>query len=184
LILRLRKIPGDSDATVKLRSKQELPLDASWADKFTIEGDWSGTNKMVSASLKTNVADSMIDAAVPPGGKPGLGFTALQTEFLENGCSPPVEMADLAALGPVRAYKWSVKKLLPEPFEKVKLNFERWEIPNLAFLEFSVRVDYDLAPDAQKELKRLLKSHGVTVDEDQQPKTSRVLRRLAGLPEA
>jgi hypothetical protein len=182
LILRLRKSPDESDdATVKIRSTGEIPLDASWADKFTVEGDWSATTQMVSASLKMDVEEGLIDAAVRAGGNPGIGFNELQLDFLSTGWTPPVESTQLVALGPVEALKWSAKGLLPMPFQKARLNFERWEIPNLVFLEFSVRVDWAQATAAQQALTNLLTGRGITVGEHQQPKTSRVLYRLAGI---
>ena len=56
---------------------------------------------------------------------------------------------------------------------------ERWETDQLQFLEFSIRVDWDEAKEAQRGLHRLLADRGVDLSGQDEPKTTLVLRHLA-----
>ena len=56
IIIRLRKvIDGPDDCTVKLRGPQAPALSRYWAERFEIEGDWSGEKHLFSASLVAEV---------------------------------------------------------------------------------------------------------------------------------
>ena len=70
LIVRLRSKDGDdSDTTVKYRRPQPLDMPSGWDDvdahpNLKIEGDWTGKNRQVSASLDSTVGGKVIDDAV------------------------------------------------------------------------------------------------------------------------
>jgi len=177
IILRMRAGAFDSsDATVKLRGSQPPQLSSTWQDKFEVEGDWSGEQKMISASLTAKIKAGVIESAVAEGGCLQDVFAGLQTRYLSEECEPPVAPAELRALGPIAALKWkafSVDGLSSD------VRAEQWAVDDLLFLEFSLRVKFRDAKDAQQELRQVIADHGIKIGNQQAPKTSLVLRHLA-----
>lgn len=81
----------------------------------------------------------------------------------------------LTLLGPVRAWKWDQGAgELPD-----QVAAELWEVDeHLRFLELSAREEEDPLGE-QRRLDQVLQAHDLSVDPDQQTKTSAVLAHLA-----
>ncbi|MET0866038.1 MAG: hypothetical protein ABWZ98_17030 [Nakamurella sp.] len=179
IILRLRAGTAEStDATVKLRSEDPPMLRPPWKDSFEIEGDWSGDRRMISASLTADVGAGVIESAV--GKTAGLNdvFDGTQLRFLAEECNPPVVPAALRALGPVAALKW---KAFDVSGLSADVRAEQWQVDELLFLEFSIRVKWNAAGKAQEDLLAVLAHRGIEPGDQQAPKTSVVLEHLAGI---
>ena len=177
IILRMRAGEVDSsDATVKLRGSQPPALSSKWQDKFEVEGDWSGEQKMISASLTAKIKAGVIESSVADGGSLQDVFAEPQTRYLSEECEPPVAPAELRALGPIAALKW---KAFGVDGLSTDVRAEQWSVDNLLFLEFSIRVKFRDAQDAQQELRQVIADRGIDVGNQQAPKTSLVLRHLA-----
>jgi len=178
LILRLRSIEHDpDDTTVKLRSKRAPAIPDRWLRSFkVIEGDWAGDQHLISASFTEQVGSDQIEDATRQGGNISRAFTAEQEDYLSHAHQPPIDLDELQSLGPIQARKWSVPDKDHFPHD---IRAERWEIDRLQFLEFSIRVDWDEAKEAQRGLHRLLTDRGVDLSGVDEPKTTLVLRHLA-----
>ncbi len=178
LILRLRSTERDpDDTTIKLRTKLAPAIPDRWLSSFdVIEGDWAGDQHLISASFTEKVASDRIEEATRQGGNISGAFTAEQEEYLGDAHEPPIELDELQALGPIQARKWSSLEKDHFPHD---IRAERWLIDELQFLEFSIRVDWDEAKEAQRGLHRLLTDRGVDLSGVGGPKTTLVLRHLA-----
>src|ERR1700752_5288593 len=105
-------------------------------------------------------------------------------QFLNQCAHVPVDTAQLVRLGPVASTKWSDLRL-----DELKLNFERWSVLDLDFLELSIRVKPKSDEDAtvfesratsrQSELDALILRLGLRLSNDTNNKTRRVLNALA-----
>ncbi len=179
IILRLRKIEGASDdSTLKLRGKTIPEFTAEWRDLFSIEGDWSATDRVLSASLVAELATGNLDRAVAADGDLHQGFDADQLKYLAQECTPALDVATLVALGPVQALKWPAFTV---PGFAFKLRAERWQVGDLLFLEFSIQVNFADATAAQVALAKVLIDRQVLVSGHQAAKTTLVLQHLAGI---
>lgn len=177
IILRLRKVvDGPDDCTVKLRGPEPPELSAYWAERFEIEGDWSG-ERLFSASLVAEVPSRRVDRAVGSGDLSTV-FDEDQRRYLEEECRPRIDLSDLRPLGPIAALKWGSVKIPGRD----DLRAEHWKVAGKRFLEFSVRVDWADRKKSQERLQEVLRDKGVRLGRVQAPKTSLVLRLLAGLP--
>ena len=179
IIIRLRKvIDGPDDCTVKLRGPQAPALSRYWAERFEIEGDWSGEKHLFSASLVAEVPAGRVDRAAESSDLSPV-FDEDQRRYLEQECRPPIDLADLRPLGPIAALKWKSVRIPGRD----DLHAEQWELAGLRFLEFSIRVDWSDRKKSQDTFQKVLRDKGIRLDRVQAPKTARVLRRLAGLPD-
>jgi len=178
LILRLRAIEHDpDDTTVKLRSKRAPTIPDQWLPSFkVIEGDWAGDQHLISASFSEKVPSDRIEEATRQGGNISRAFTAEQDDYLSHAHQPPIDLDELQSLGPIQGRKWSSLETDDFPHE---IRAERWETDRLQFLEFSIRVDWDDAKEAQRGLHRLLADRGIDLSGLDEPKTTLVLRHLA-----
>jgi hypothetical protein len=99
-----------------------------------------------------------------------------QEDYLNHAHRPSKGLDELQTLGPIQARKWSALEKDHFPHD---IRAERWQIDQLQFLEFSIRVDWDEAEEAQRGLHRLLTDRGVDPSGVDEPKTTLVLRHLA-----
>jgi hypothetical protein len=179
LILRLR-ITADEpdDTTVKLRDEQDPTPPDPWTPYFRVEGDWSGEQQLISASFTEKVESGQIEEALRGDSNISRAFAADQEDYLRQALRPSVRMDDLKCLGPIQAVKWS--DLEDDDFGH-ELRAERWKINDLRVLEFSIRVDWEEAVDAQLGLNRILADRRIDLSGPGIPKTTLVLRHLAGI---
>jgi len=122
------------------------------------------------------MASDRIEEATRQGGNISRASTAEQEDYLSHAQQPPIELDELQSFRPIQARKWSVldKDDFPHGIQA-----ERWEIDELRFLEFSIRVDWDEAEEAKPGLHRLLVDRGVDLSGLDEPRTTLVLRHLA-----
>jgi len=177
VILRVRGKKKDSgDVTLKLRGPDGCVDAARWtahtagvADETKVEGDWAD-RRLVSASLVADFTDRELEP-------PGPSILALmpdgQQELARELLFIPLDEVEL--LGPIAARKWEHK-------HEGDVDAEEWTVGTQRFLEISV-LAHDEPEKAQEELLRRVKDAGLTAEEGQEPKTTRVLKFLAGATE-
>ena len=184
LIVRLRSKGGDdSDTTVKYRRPQPLELPSGWDDvearpNFKIEGDWTGKNRQVSASLDSTVDEKVIDDAVAD--RPPLSqqlFSADQRAFANALTAPDkVSLTSLRPLGPIHALRWQEA---PREDLDEELGAEQWTAGDLVFLELSIRVNFDEAQKWQDKFKFWAMKKGFGASSMGTTKTQAVLEYFA-----
>jgi hypothetical protein len=184
LIVRLRSKDGDhSDTTVKYRRPEPIELPAGWDDpdahpNYKIEGDWTGDNRQVSASLDSTVAHTVIEYAVAKGTPLDRKlFSADQRRFASAIADPhKVSLASLQALGPVHALRWQETS---RPDLGDELGAEQWTADDLVFLELSIRVKYRDAKAWQHRFADWATDQGVAPSALATTKTQAVLEHFA-----
>lgn len=176
VILRVRATKKKSgDVTLKLRGPDGCLDGAAWStrttgltDEVKLEGDWAD-RRLVSASL---TADSEgagredLAAGVPP------IATLLSKEQTDLATDLLVPVGDVELLGPISALKWKHER-------DGDVDAEEWRVGDLHFLEVSVLATTD-PEEAQRALRQRAVAADLTPEEGQEPKTTRVLRHLAG----
>ncbi|GGX56915.1 hypothetical protein [Streptomyces chartreusis] len=190
VILRFRTGGGQDDLTAKLRpcSREQLVgrfSDPFEAEPFTykIEEDWSSSGHVLAASLVHDHTPGALSSATAPGGDPAAAIDAVQDQFL-RACTPSVRLDGLVALGPVRSTKFD-----DVPLDDLDVDLEAWSVAGLGFLEASIRVkpkDGDNAEELavraerkQRKLNDAVRERGVTLSENPDNKTRRILTALA-----
>ncbi|PWK64026.1 hypothetical protein BCL76_117103 [Streptomyces sp. CG 926] len=177
VILRLRRddeghaAERDTDLTVKLRPCPVLPVPwrqaregADW--EFRIEEDRTGPafTPVLSASLEAE------------GGPPELRLVEQQRDLLDAAGLTEADLADLTALGPVRAVKWK------QDWDELpgSVAIEEWRTDDgLRFLEVSVRSDIADAAEIQARLEQALRERDITPPPFGETKTLAVMTALA-----
>ncbi|MER5935844.1 hypothetical protein ABT121_00820 [Streptomyces sp. NPDC001928] len=190
VIVRFRVGSGPGDLTVKLRPCNREQLVGRFAAPFEaepftykIEADWSGTNRVLAASLVHDHQSQTLSGAVEPGGDPAAAIDEVQGQFL-HACAPTVRLDGLVALGPILSTKFDDVQL-----DDLDVDLETWSVAGLEFLEASIRVkpkDEDAPEDLtaraerkQQKLKDAMLASGVKLSEHSENKTRRVLTALA-----
>ena len=186
VILRVRDT-GDarSDSTIKLRPCRRSQLNDYWLGathgdgwEFTLEADWSGSRRMLSASCRARRSTERIES-VHTGGRPVKTlFTDKQERFLRTCSTLHINLRTLRLLPPVAATRWGLAEL-PAQDRKLDVLAERWVVGDaLDFLELSLRVAPAEAAAAKAALEDLVRRNGVEPDTIQETKTRRVLEHL------
>ncbi|MDT0447853.1 hypothetical protein [Streptomyces hesseae] len=175
-----------SDLTAKLRPCDPAALPAKWREnrggkgwEFKVEEDWSGSDRVWSASLKVDgnyeppVAGEGHGPAAcwPPPLTPG------QRDLLAHAGVTDDGLRDAVALGPVRAVRWKLSRQdLDRP-----LTAEFWSVDydGPCFLELSLRAPHADAPGAQELLERTVLERGLRPAPRQASKTQTVMTELA-----
>ncbi|MGW1615962.1 hypothetical protein ACWCQZ_42250 [Streptomyces sp. NPDC002285] len=190
VIVRFRIGGGPDDLTVKLRPCLREQLVGRFsapfeAEPFTykIEEDWSGSNRVLAASLVHDHKPGKLSAALEPGGDPAAAIDAVQDQFL-HACTPDLRRDGLVALGPVHSMKFD-----DVPLGDLDVDLEAWSVAGLDFLEASIRVKPKDEDDAEKltaraerrqeKLNEAVRERGVTLSENPENKTRRILTALA-----
>ncbi|WP_328966874.1 hypothetical protein [Streptomyces sp. NBC_00239] len=193
VIVRFRTGGGPDDLTVKLRPCEREQLVGRFSAPFEeepftyrIEEDWSAAGRVAAASLVHAHRPGALLGAVAPGADPGEPIDAVQDQFV-HACAPPLRLDgpdELVALGPVVSTKAD-----DVPLDGLDVNLEAWSAAGLEFLEVSVRVKPKDGEDAdeftaraerkQRKLTEAVRDRGVTLSEQSESKTRRVLIALA-----
>lgn len=184
IVLRLRRNKdGAEDSTVKLRPCRWSQLAGQWADvpsgdsDLTVEGDWSRSKHVLAASCKTDLDEGSIKSALGDGGSLVKAFTKSQLDFLADCGEIRVALGGLTPLGPIAAIQW--KNTTIGAVDHVSA--ERWTVAGADFLELSIRVtEVDEALVRQQALTDAVTSRGLALDDSDESKTLRVMKRLAG----
>ncbi|MEV0372440.1 hypothetical protein AB0I10_21835 [Streptomyces sp. NPDC050636] len=190
VIVRFRIGGGPDDLTVKLRpcTREQLvgrfsaPFDAEHVT-YKIEEDWSGSRRMLAASLVHNHPSGVLSGAVAPGADPAAPIDAVQDQFL-HACAPAVQPDGLVVLGPILS-----TKVDDVPLDDLEVDLEVWSAAGLDFLEASIRVKPKDGDDSEKltaraerkqrKLEDAVRELGVALSEHPESKTHRVLTALA-----
>lgn len=185
LIVRLRSKDGDdSDTTVKYRQPQPLDMPSGWDDvdahpNFKIEGDWTGKNHQVSASLDATVEGNVIDGAVEAGLPLSHELFSADQRAFANALTAPgkVSLTSLQPLGPIHALRWQEA---PREDLAEEIGAEQWTAGELVFLELSIRVKFDSAQEWQHTFKDWAVKKGFGASSMGSTKTQAVLEYFAG----
>jgi hypothetical protein len=183
VIVRVRDKGADSDTTVKYRRPDPIQLPTGWDDPdghpdYKIEGDWTGANHQVSASLDSTVTSAVVAKAMT-GGSPldSALFSADQRAFA-NALLPPsgLTLTSLHPLGPIHALRWNeeVKPGFDDP-----IGAEQWTADDLVFLELSIRVKYAHAKERQQAFLEWATTKHLKVDAVGSTKTQAILEHFA-----
>jgi hypothetical protein len=181
IILRIRKIQDSpDDSTLKLRGQEGSVDPTLWrgrtrafGDDAKIEGDWAADRRLVSASLDSKVEGGRIDEVVAD--RPHQVRRLLSRAQEGLAADLLLGLDGLELLGPIQARKWKGAGALD-----ADVAAELWELDDgLRFLELSIRVDAEANPVAAKQrFEESLRDRGLTIDANQDTKTSKVLERL------
>ncbi|MFF4160695.1 hypothetical protein [Streptomyces sp. NPDC001678] len=174
-----------SDLTAKLRPCDPAALPAKWREnrggkgwEFKVEEDWSGSDRVWSASLKV---DGNFEAPVA-GERNGAvpwppPLTPDQRDLLAYAGVTDDGLRDAVALGPVGAVRWKPSR----PDLDRPLTAEFWSVGDdgPCFLELSLRAPHADAPSAQELLERTVLERGLRPAPRQASKTQTVMTVLA-----
>lgn len=181
VVLRVRRTPDGDDVTAKLRPCDRARLIPPWIEMgkdgkhtFRLEADWSGTRRVLAASLVAPRDSDRLDGALAGRSSPRQLFSDRHRRFLADCAAVPVEFDRLYLLGPVRARKWDAVH-----WSGCDVTAERWVVADLDFLELSLRVPPDAASAAQEGFIAALRAAGLDGDPVWETKTRLVLQRLA-----
>ncbi|MBX9362841.1 hypothetical protein K4G64_16885 [Streptomyces sp. WAC04114] len=190
VIVRFRSGDTPDELTVKLRpctteqlsGRFSAPFDKE-SFEYKIEEDWSGMRRALSASATRTHPQGALLHAVAPGADAAAPLDTLQLRFLQE-CAHAVRITGLDALGPIAS-----TKLNNVPLDDLEVDFERWTVLDLDFLELSIRVKpkrgeeshefEERAERKQKKLESAVQDRGVVISENPENKTRRVLTALA-----
>lgn len=190
VIVRFRIGGGPDDLTVKLRPCTQEQLVGRFSAPFDvepvtykIEEDWSGSRRMLAASLVHDHPPGALSDAVAPGADPAKPIDAVQDQFL-HACAPTVQFGGLVALGPILSTKVDDVAL-----DDLEVDLEVWSAAGLDLLEASIRVKPKDGDDAeeltaraerkQRKLEDAVRGLGVALSEHPDSKTHRFLIALA-----
>jgi hypothetical protein len=183
VILRARTRAADGESTVKVRAPAggvDPRRWHAWIDRagaaveglHRIEGDWAGDRRLVSASLDAGLDSEVLDRIRTGSAGPIVDlFSRAQRDLLADLL---VGLDEARLLGPVLARKWGRARRDGIAHPVVA---ERWEVDDLRFLELSIRVERDRAPEAQRQLREAVTSRGITLTA-QETKTKTVIDHL------
>ena len=170
VILRVRAQADEGDVTLKLRGPDGCLDAAAWGKRTAgldakLEGDWAG-RRLVSASLDADFGQE--GSAELNTDHPSV--TELMSEAqLSLADELMIPTAGVELLGPITSRKWKATD---------DVAAELWTVDDVAFLEVSVVTKKD-PEKAQHRLEQRALDGGLVLDDDQEPKTTRVLRHLA-----
>lgn len=178
--LRLRSGKSD-DSTVKLRPCRRTQLTPEWADDFhrgerftyRVEADWTGPRRSLAASAVHEVESGLINSVILEGQDAAILFDRNQQEFLRECGDLRIALAGLVPLGPIQARKWNDIEI-----GQFDTNIERWTLGDLDFLEVSIRSESG-AEQHQLRLEAAIRALGLSIDDNSESKTRRILAGLA-----
>lgn len=182
VVLRLRRRDdGKEDSTVKIRPCRWSQLVSPWnvasngCDDYRIEADWSRSRHDLSASLDAELEPGTIEQAAD--GRVESAFSEAQRAFLSRCAEIDVALDGLSVLKPIASTRWKDLMIGAVP----DVTAERWTVDGLDFLELSLRITTGDA-DAGQQQRALIDDvllHGLELDTSAEPKTVRVMKRLA-----
>lgn len=183
IIVRLRRRKKKADSTVKLRPCRRSQLVDTWEGQppedsdYRVEGDWSRKRHVLAASYGCDLDPDIVKSAVDTGRLEAV-FTAPQRAFLAACGSVGVALNALTVLEPIAASTWKGRTVGAVP----QVDAERWRVGGMDFLELSIKVTTgaDDAAKAQRELEDAVLGRGLQFDQNELPKTERVLTYLVG----
>lgn len=180
VILRLRRDEKHDQSTVKLRPARKSQLLSAWQtafekgdDEYRIENDWAGSRQVLAASYVVDFPAGTFAAQLHDGDM-SAAFTAEQLALVAQCTGLPLNIAGLTAFGPISARQWR-----DQDVGGLNVTVERWSVDALDFLEVSIRTDAEAeATRVRSELVDNLRTAGITLGDEQAPKTTSVLEYL------
>ncbi|MFD0273140.1 hypothetical protein ACFVHB_04390 [Kitasatospora sp. NPDC127111] len=189
VIIRIRSGDTPDELTVKRRPVHKKDLVEPFTHPFEetsfeyrVEEDWSGDRHVLAASAVGTHPQGSLLGAVAPGADAAAPLDDRQRQFLAE-CAPSVELDGLVALGPIDSTKFD-----DLPVDDLKVDLEHWAVAGLDFLEASIRVkpkDDEEADDfeeraerKQRKLESALRERGLTISQQLDNKTRRVITAL------
>ena len=181
----MRRRKKKEDSTVKLRPCRRSQLVSRWDpwpaedSDYRIEGDWSRERHVLAASCVADLQPGTIDRALEDGGHVADLFGEPQRAFLSACGAIGVAFGGVGVLGPIASTQW--KKFSVGGVDNVAA--ERWTAAGEDFLELSIRVMTGASDAAaqQSALETEVLARGLKFDDSKDPKTERIMKRLAGL---
>jgi len=174
VIVRLRQ-GADNDLTVKLRPTggQKFFDPSAGREDYKCEVDLTGSGAIYSYSIRSAYTAEHL----PETGSEILEIlSAGQRKFLEQS-QVPIDWTRVKRITGIRYSAWQIKS---QPQFR-KLTLEMWDWPKGRDLELSTKVvEADTGPATYKALQQLVESKGLSISRVQGPKTSIVLKGLAG----
>ena len=168
---------GQGSAAMAFLFAHETTGDDKWLDAkgFKIEADSVGNKVVMSASLEAKQeADEIEEVA---GGKRTISklFSKKQGEFLAEFYDGPIDLDDLAVLGPVPAFRADIDR----PGMTYELTAEYWTLPDVShLLEQSIKCPPEEAVVAREVFQAFLAGHGLDPHGAQATKTNLALKGL------
>jgi hypothetical protein len=183
VILRARDKPGGKDdTTVKLRPCRRSQFPGRWlaAEKgddweLELEADWSGTRRLLAASLTADRRAGVVAAVAQGDGAVEDLFVDEQLAFLRDCASIGINLGTLTVLPPVTATRWASVESAPAGLD---VRAERWTVGTLDFLELSTVAGVGEARATQDLLVGFVRSRGIDAPPGQETKTRQVLQHL------
>jgi hypothetical protein len=179
VIMRARVRPDDDDdVTTKLRPCRSSQFTDHWlenTEKLKVEADWAGNRHVLAASHTEKPQKSVIPAVVAKQ-RPLDLFTADQLDFLADCAGASINLGTLTVLPPVTAARWGKKVTVGPP--ELELRAERWTVDDLDWLELSAVAAVRDASAKQAAILEFVNSLGLSVPQDQEPKTRQVMNHL------
>ncbi|MEU6234633.1 hypothetical protein [Kitasatospora sp. NPDC047058] len=193
VIIRIRSGDTPDELTVKRRPVEKDGLVKPFTHPFEeasfdyrIEQDWSGDDHVLAASAVGTHPQGSLLGAVAPGADAAAPLDDRQREFL-TACTPSTDLGRLVALGPIDSTKFD-----DLPVDDLKVDLEHWAVAGLNFLEVSIRVkpkDDEEADDFEKraqhkqqKLESAVRERGLTISQQLDNKTRRVITALTARP--
>ncbi len=179
VVLRARVRPGaDDDMTVKLRPCRGSQLIERWVAEtveLKVEADWAGGRQVLAASLTRQRPESLVKEVVARQRPVQDLFTGSQREFLTECVAGGINLEALTVLPPITAVRWRSVSVAPP---ELGLRAERWAVDDLDFLELSAVAPIDQAPAKQAAMLQFVRSRGLVVPDEQEPKTRLIMEHL------
>ena len=180
-----RRLPGETEATVKIHHMREADVAASPERHagFKCETDVTGEHHVSTCSFSTKSPSVAGDAAFrDDGAAVSRLFSTSQHHFLTRSgltrLSRDVTWPMLGEFGPITAREWKT----PAPYEhSLTLDIEHWQLADgTRFLELSVRVPEQEADAQQQRLLQWVGRAKLPMAPHQNGKTAAALRALTG----
>lgn len=179
VVVRARRIQGRAgDSVIKVRPvlPEDLPTALRQSKKMTVEVDAMPGGYVCSASLKSRVDDSQIQAVVAGTQPIHTLYARKQRDFFTANTNGDVELDDLSILGPITLLKL---KFSPPELGR-EMVAELWQYPDGSqILELSTKAAPSEAFQAAAETRAYLTAHGVELTGEQQTKTHTALQYFA-----
>jgi hypothetical protein len=147
-------------------------------NELKIEADWAGSRKTLAVSLTAEWDDNRVVAVQSGSLPPACLFDQKLRRFLKQCSNGLVNLDALTALADIAATRW---KEFPAKVDGPDLSVraERWVIDDaIDFLELSIVSDLVRAEEDQAALQHFLAKHSLTIEQNQENKTHRVLSYL------
>jgi uncharacterized protein YjbK len=170
LIIRVRQ-GADNDLTVKLRPPTGRPFVPSNIGKgFSCEVDLIGDATVPSYSVRSDYRATRL----PENGSDILKLLNAGQEKLLKEAQIAIDWTRVKRIADIQAANWQSKN--QSGFKKLTL--ELWQWSNGEVLEISTKAGPDAGPTAYTDLQGLVKTKGLSLNANQQAKTSMVLETL------